>query len=100
MVCVCCTVRPYEAPERLGLRVLWSRGYRGKKATESGMVEDHGLAPERAEPNVVGSVTEVDLCSSLPSRVPESGKTTLLGDSATTTRRAGLGCAQMGSPVD
>ena len=30
-------------------------------------------------------------------RIPE---TTLLGDSATTTQRAGLGCAQMGSPVD
>ena len=31
---------------------------------------------------------------------PRSRETTLLGDSATTTRRAGLGCAQMGSPMD
>ena len=31
---------------------------------------------------------------------PKTRETTLLGDSTTTTRRAGLGCAQMGSPVD
>ena len=31
---------------------------------------------------------------------PRIRETTLLGDSAMTTRRVGLGCAQMGSPVD
>ena len=31
---------------------------------------------------------------------PRTQETTLLGDSATTTRRAGLGCAQMGTPED
>ena len=30
----------------------------------------------------------------------QTQETTLLGDSATTTRRAGLGCAQKGSSVD
>ena len=54
-MCVCYTVYPSDASECLGLRVLWSRGYRGKKATESGMVEDHGLAPECSEPSVIGS---------------------------------------------
>ena len=37
---------------------------------------------------------EVDLRTFLPSGVPERRETTLLSDSATTTRRAGLGCAQ------
>ena len=55
MVCVCCTVHPSEAPEHLGLRVLRSGGYRGEKTTKSGMVKDHGLAPERSEPSAVGS---------------------------------------------
>ena len=54
-VCMCCTVCPCEAPERLGLRVLGSGGYRGEKTTKSGMIEDHGLAPERSEPSAVGS---------------------------------------------
>ena len=31
---------------------------------------------------------------------PRTRETTLLGDSATTTRRAGLGCAWKGSSVD
>jgi len=31
---------------------------------------------------------------------PRTRETTLLSDSATTTPRAGLGCARMGSPVD
>ena len=31
---------------------------------------------------------------------PQTRETTLLGDSPTTTRRAGLGCVQKGSPVD
>jgi len=31
---------------------------------------------------------------------PRTWVTTLLGDSATTTRRAGLGCARKRSPVD
>ena len=31
---------------------------------------------------------------------PRTRVTTLLGDSATTTRRAGLGSARKGSPVD
>ena len=31
---------------------------------------------------------------------PRTQETTLLDDSATTTRRAGLGCARKGSPVD
>ena len=31
---------------------------------------------------------------------PRTRETTLLGDSATTTRRAGLGCSQKGSSVD
>ena len=31
-----CTVRPSEAPERLGLRALRSRGYRGRKQREVG----------------------------------------------------------------
>ena len=31
---------------------------------------------------------------------PRTRETTLLGDSATTTRRAGLGCARKGSLVD
>ena len=48
-------VRHSEAPERLGLRVLMSRGYRGEKTAKSGMVEDHGLAPECSEPSVIGS---------------------------------------------
>ena len=31
---------------------------------------------------------------------PRTRETTLLGDSATTTRRAGLGCAHNGSSMD
>ena len=31
-VCMCCTVHPSEAPKRLGLRVLRSRGCRGEKS--------------------------------------------------------------------
>ena len=31
---------------------------------------------------------------------PQTRETTLLGDSPTTTRRAGLGCAQNGSSMD
>ena len=31
---------------------------------------------------------------------PRTRETTLLSDSATTTRRAGLSCVQMGSPED
>ena len=31
---------------------------------------------------------------------PQTRETTLLGDSATTTQHAGLGCAHMGSLVD
>ena len=54
-MCACCIVYPSEAPERLGLRVLRARGCRGERIIASRMVEDHGLAPERAEPNVDGS---------------------------------------------
>ena len=54
-MCACCAVHPSEAPERLGLRILRARGCRGEKIIASRMVEDHGLAPERSEPNVYGS---------------------------------------------
>ena len=55
LVRACCTIHPSEAPKRLGLRVLMARGCRGEKTIASRMVEDHGLAPERSEPNVDGS---------------------------------------------
>ena len=45
-------------------------------------------------------LTEVDLCTPLPSGVPHTRETTLLGDSATTTRRAGLGRARKGFSED
>ena len=35
-VCVCCTVHPSEAPERLGLRVLRARGCRDEKQQKVG----------------------------------------------------------------
>ena len=54
-MCARCTVCPSEAPERLGLKVFRARGCRGEKIAASRMVEDHGLSPERSEPNVYGS---------------------------------------------
>jgi hypothetical protein len=54
-MCVCYAVYPGEAPKCLGLRVLRARSCRGEKTIASRMVEDHGLAPERSEPNVDGS---------------------------------------------
>ena len=36
LVCACCMVRPSEAPERLGLRVLRARGCRGGKQRKAG----------------------------------------------------------------
>jgi len=49
-------------------------------------------------PPAHGGLTEVDLCASLQSGVPEPGR---LSRSVTrTTRRAGLGCARKGYSVD
>ena len=53
--------------------------------------------------SIVFSVIDDDVGRSMYLPVewgPRIRETTLLGDSATTTRRAGLGCTQMGSPVD
>ena len=61
----------------------WLEGAWLAGATQDGFIHDRGRS--------MYLPTEWDL------RIRE---TTLLGDSATTTRRAGLGCAQMGSSVD
>jgi len=54
----------------------------------------------RLGPPTLGGLTLVDLYTSLPSGVPGTWVATLLGDSATTTRRTGLSRARKGSPED